>query len=89
MMSQTRDEKVAFFKKHNWPLNLTREQFEADQQQARARFLAERPEGINYTVRCLDGGAHDRSTWCGEYATLAEAIEGAKARAGQQGRFNF
>ena len=89
MMSQTWDEKVALFKQHNWPLNLTREQFEADQLEARARFFADRPEGMNYTVRCLDGGAHDRSTWCGEFATLAEAVQAAKARAGQQGRFNF
>jgi hypothetical protein len=89
MMSQTWDEKVAFFSKHNWALNLTREQFEADQAEARARFLADRPEGINYTVRCLDGGAHDRSTWCGEFATMAEAVEAAKARATGQGRFRF
>jgi len=85
MMSQTWDEKVALFKQYNWALNPTREQFEAAQQQSRARFLADRPEGINYTVRCLDGGAHDRSTWFGEYAPLEEAIAGATVRvAGQQ-----
>jgi hypothetical protein len=89
LMSQTWDEKVALFRQHNWALNETREQFEATQAEARARFLADRPEGINYTVRCLDGGAHDRSTWCGEFATLAEAVAGAKARANQQGRFRF
>jgi hypothetical protein len=37
------------------------------------------PGGTRYDVRCLDGGAWDRSTWWGAFATLEEAIECAKS----------
>ena len=30
------------------------------------------------TVRCLDGGAWDRSTWKGQFSTLDQAIEYVK-----------
>jgi hypothetical protein len=36
-----------------------------------------RGEGISYQVRCLDGGAWDRSTWHGNYGNLSEAIDHA------------
>lgn len=32
------------------------------------------------TVRCLDGGAWDRSTWWGNFDTIAEAVAFAKAK---------
>jgi len=33
------------------------------------------PGGVAYTVRVYDGGAWDRSTWKGEYASLEAAVE--------------
>jgi hypothetical protein len=44
----------------------------------RANWLESWPNGTRYDVRCLDGGAWDRSTWWGSFATLIEAIERAK-----------
>lgn len=41
-------------------------------------FLKAWPEGIRYDVRCLDGGAWDRSTNRGQFATIAEAVAFAK-----------
>ena len=32
------------------------------------------------TVRCLDGGGWDRSTWWGDFDTIAEAVEFAKTK---------
>ncbi len=32
------------------------------------------PEGTRYDVRCLDGGAWDRSTVWGQFGTLVEAV---------------
>lgn len=37
------------------------------------------PEGIHYEVRCLDGGAWDRSTWWGGFGSLGAALECAKS----------
>jgi hypothetical protein len=31
-----------------------------------------------YSVRCLNGGAWDRSSWCGDFDSLDSAIEYAK-----------
>lgn len=39
------------------------------------RFLEAWPNGVRYDIRCLDGGAWDRSTWKGSYATLDEAMQ--------------
>jgi len=36
--------------------------------------------GGRVTVRCLDGGAWDRSTWWGSFDTIAEAVAFAKAK---------
>lgn len=33
------------------------------------------PSGVRYDVRCLDGGAWDRPTCWGGFATLEEALE--------------
>jgi hypothetical protein len=43
-----------------------------------AECLANWPSGTRYDVRCLDGGAWDRPTWWGSFATLDEAIACAK-----------
>lgn len=46
---------------------------------ARVSWFARWPEGNRYDLRCLDGGAWDRSTNRGAFATLPEAIAAAKA----------
>jgi hypothetical protein len=46
--------------------------------QHRKMWLDSWPNGTRYDVRCLNGGAWDRSTWLGSYATLQEAIWKAK-----------
>ena len=45
----------------------------------RPQWLAAYPSGVRYTVRCLDGGAWDRSTNLGSYPSLPAAIEVAKS----------
>jgi hypothetical protein len=40
----------------------------------RQKWLEAWPEGIRYNVRCLDGGAWDRSTSWGFFHTVEEAI---------------
>lgn len=40
------------------------------------------PEGRRWDVRCLDGGAWDRSTNHGAFATLAEALAFIESRVG-------
>lgn len=45
----------------------------------RPKWLAAWPGGTRYDVRCLDGGAWDRPTCWGMFATLQEAIECAKS----------
>jgi hypothetical protein len=47
----------------------------------RARWFAAWPSGTRYDVRCLDGGAWDRSTCWGSFATLEEAITCAQTGA--------
>jgi len=42
-------------------------------------FLASYPLGNAYTVRCLDGGCHDRSSNKGIYTTLNDALAFTKA----------
>ncbi len=40
----------------------------------RQEWLKAWPSGVRYDVRCLDGGAWDRSTNWGVFATLEEAL---------------
>lgn len=47
--------------------------------EARTKWLVSSPEGVRYDVRCLDGGAWDRSTWWGNFGSLDEAVSCAKA----------
>lgn len=61
------------------PYILTDEGGNMQSPEARARWLASWPTGIRYDVRCLDGGAWDRSSCWGNFATLEEAIACAKA----------
>jgi hypothetical protein len=41
------------------------------------------PSGKAYTVRCLHGGAWDRSSWCGDFPSLDEALAHAHSIDGQ------
>jgi hypothetical protein len=43
--------------------------------ESRPQWLAAWPNGIRYDVRCLDGGAWDRSTTWGAFATLDDALK--------------
>lgn len=43
-------------------------------EKGRSEWLAAWPGGVRYDVRCLDGGAWDRSTCWGWFATLEEAF---------------
>lgn len=45
----------------------------------RASWFEAWPTGTRYDVRCLDGGAWDRSTAWGAFATLDEAIKCASS----------
>ncbi len=52
-----------------------RDQPDSEKNEERKRGWFEAwPGGTRYDVRCLDGGAWDRSTWWGAFATLEEAI---------------
>lgn len=46
----------------------------------RKKWFAAWPSGIRYCTRCLDGGAWDRSTNWGMFATLQEAVDCAFSR---------
>ncbi len=59
---------------------IPKEQHEAEQEERRESWHTHWPSGLRFDVRCLDGGAWDRSTNWGSYATLDEAL--AVARSG-------
>lgn len=45
-------------------------------------YVVEQLQGdgkTRFDVRCLDGGAWDRSTWKGSFETLEEAVNFAKS----------
>lgn len=42
--------------------------------ESRSKWMAAWPDGTRYETRCLDGGAWDRSTSWGMFATLEEAL---------------
>jgi hypothetical protein len=62
----------------------TPEQWAKFQAKQKAGWFKSFPSGVRYDVRCLDGGAWDRSTWWGSAGTLDEAIQIAKT--GPKGR---
>lgn len=55
--------------KENWLKHL---------KEQKENWYKEYPDGFRYNLRCLDGGAWDRSTNHGFYATFDEAIKAAK-----------
>jgi len=56
----------------------TPEQWSEDQAERGRRWLEAWPSGVRYNVRCLDGGAWDRSTNYGMFGDLDEAVSRAK-----------
>ena len=56
---------------------------------SRARWMKAYPTGTRFEVRCLDGGAWDRSTSWGMFATLEEAIDCAKNGPRAHGHYQF
>lgn len=53
---------------------LTPTEAEAEIEADRADFLSFNPDGVRYTVLCLDGGAWDRPTKWGVFPSLDDAI---------------
>ena len=43
-------------------------------------FLREFPEGTEFELRCLDGGAWDRSTWWGRFPSMTAAAAFARSK---------
>lgn len=56
----------------------TKEDWEKNLEDSRKSWFETWHTGFRYEVRCLDGGAWDRSTNYGMYATFEEALEVAK-----------
>ena len=56
----------------------TPEQWAERQAESKRKWFESFPAGVRYEVRCLDGGAWDRSTWWGNFATLEQAQECAR-----------
>lgn len=54
------------------------EPYERDWAAFKARFFKINPSGTEYQVRCLTGGAWDRSSFLGSFDNLEEAIQCAK-----------
>jgi hypothetical protein len=57
----------------------TWESWNSTDEDRKAKWFAAWPSGTRYAVRCLDGGAWDRSTNRGMFGTLEEAMEVATA----------
>jgi hypothetical protein len=60
----------------------TQKEYEIQCQEQRKNWLEAFPTGFRFDVRCLDGGAWDRSTNRGSYASFEEALEVAKSYIG-------
>ncbi|RCV86886.1 hypothetical protein [Billgrantia montanilacus] len=63
---------------HGSKPSMTPEEWVAGQEELRRRRRQRYPSGTAYEVRCLDGGAWDRSTWWGDADNLEAALEIAK-----------
>jgi len=73
------DHYVARIRGYGWEPDWDRETWEANQVKMQKQWDEHYPSGTRYDVRCLDGGAWDRSTWWGSFATLEEAVSCAKS----------
>ena len=59
-------------------VNETRDEYDSKIAEEKAGWLNTYPTGIRYTVRSLDSGAWDRSTWKGNFSSLEDALTMAK-----------
>ncbi|MDD2782108.1 hypothetical protein [Sulfuricurvum sp.] len=76
---ETFEELLARAKEENFtPSVKTKEEWDAKMQKQKESWFESFPSGTRYMVRCLDGGAWDRSTNKGSYPTLEEALKVAK-----------
>jgi hypothetical protein len=64
--------------KHGFEIK-PRDQWEQERAEQKQKWFESFPSGTRYEVRCLDGGAWDRSTWRGTFAKLSEAVSFAKS----------
>ena len=58
----------------------TKKVYEEEQLASKKSWLKAYPTGVRYDVRCLDGGAWDRSTMWGMVGSLDEAMQIIKTR---------
>jgi hypothetical protein len=58
---------------------LPQDVYEADLEQRRLKWFESWSSGIRYDVRCLNGGAWDRSSNLGMYPTLEDALAVCKS----------
>ena len=63
---------------YGWEPDHTPEAWADLQAKQKANWFEHFPSGVRYEVRCLDGGAWDRPTWWGSFATLEQAQECAR-----------
>lgn len=78
--SESWEEHYYRLKSYNWSDEKigTKDNFEKEQEKSKKNWYKKWATGFRYSVRCLDGGAWDRSTNYGSFATFEEAIEVAK-----------
>lgn len=81
VLTQTWDEREQHTRAHQGRLRAEKSEhavsdaeLEAMIERQKQSWFKEYPEGTQYSVRCLDGGAWDRSTFWGSFATLDEAL---------------
>jgi len=72
------EEHVIRAKKVGFTVTQTKEKWESERSKAKKNWIINYPDGKQYAVRCLDGGAWDRSSWKGTFPSLDEAILKAK-----------
>ncbi len=58
---------------------VTQQQYEQEQSNSRSAWFKSWPSGLRYDVRCLDGGAWDRSTNIAQVGELQDALNIAKS----------
>ncbi len=86
IITQTLEDRLEDFESYASRLNLhgskpsmTSAEWAAEQEDLRRQWLERYPSGTACEVRCLDGGAWDRSTWWGDADNLEDALLIAKA----------
>lgn len=76
---ETFEELLARAKEENFtPIAKTKEEWDAKMQRQKESWFECFPSGTRYMVRCLDGGAWDRSTNKGSFKNLEDALIAAR-----------